>query len=142
MSKKTPNQDLFIWEAEVRGHELDLQGIVNNARYLEYFDHVRIKQLLSNGIDWGAWHNEGYNLVLAHTDLSFKAPLHAHDTFYITSKIKRSGKLRIIFNQEIYRKQDEKLIATAVNTVVCVSIKTQRPLMPERLKILLFGNDT
>lgn len=45
------NQASFVWNSEVRGYELDIQGIVNNAVYMQYFDHARIQHLLSKVID-------------------------------------------------------------------------------------------
>lgn len=128
---------VFIWDSEVRGYELDMQGIVNNANYFHYFDHVRILQFFSIGIDWADWHRKGFNLVLIHIDLSIKSSLMAHDKFYITSEIERSGKLKLLFIQKIYRKQDNKLIAHAINTIVCVSTKTNKPVMPKELETLL-----
>ena len=144
MSKKELPQNVkgevdHIWHSEVRGHELDIQKIVNNAHYLQYFDHARINLLHSLGVDWEAWHKNGYNLVLAHVDMSLKAPLRANDQFYISSSISRVGKLKILFKQAIFRKPDEKLIAEATNTVVCVSIKNSRPTLPVELEALLFS---
>ena len=45
-------QTEYIWHAEVRGYELDNQGIVNNANYFHYFNHTRVKHLLALGLDW------------------------------------------------------------------------------------------
>lgn len=135
----TSNEESFIWDSEVRGYELDAQGILNNAHYLHYFDHVRIKHLYSKGVDWNEWHNDGFDILLAHVDMAIKASLIAHDAFYITSRIERAGKIKILFKQQIYRKSDDKLVADATNTVVCVSTKTKRPTMPEKLEMLLFS---
>jgi acyl-CoA thioester hydrolase len=129
----------FTWNSEVRGYELDSQGIVNNAVYLQYFDHVRIQHLLSKGIDWEKWHSNGFNLVLVHVDMELKKSLKAHDKFYVSSSIEKLGRLKIIFTQEIYS-TDGSIIARAKNTVVCVSIKSGRPTMPDDLNELLFGS--
>ena len=134
--------DIYTWDSEVRGYELDLQGIVNNAHYLHYFDHVRIKHLYSKGIDWCVWHDDGFDLVLIHVDLAIKSSLRANDEFYITSKIERLSKLKILFDQKIYRKTDDKLIAEARNTVVCVSNKTSRPVFPDKLQIYTMPRST
>ena len=39
-------------DLEVRNYECDLQGIVNNAVFLNYLEHARHQYLLSVGIDW------------------------------------------------------------------------------------------
>lgn len=133
------NNTPHIWNSEVRDHELDIQNIVNNAYYLHYFDQARIQFLLSKGVDWEVWHKNGYNLVLAHVDMSLRAPLKTNNQFYIVSTMEHSGRLKIVFKQKIFSKPDDKLIAEAINTVVCVSLKNNKPIFPEELRTLLFS---
>lgn len=83
--------DHAIWNGAVQENELDIQNIVNNAVYLQYFDRARIQLLRSKGIDWAEWHREGFNLVLIHTDMAIKQLLKAHDKFYIKSNTKNRG---------------------------------------------------
>ena len=126
----------FIWHDEVRAYELDLQGIVNNAVYLNYFDNVRIKQCISLGIDWSEWHYKGFDFVLYNADITFKSALRAHDTFYITSCIERISRLKILFTQTIFRKPNDELVAIAKNTVVCLDNRTNRPVFPVEIAVL------
>jgi acyl-CoA thioester hydrolase len=132
--------NLFTWESEVRAYELDLQGILNNANYLHYFDHVRIKHLLSIGLNWQEMHDQGFDLVLYEVTMTLKHPLRIFDNFYITSEITKLSRLKVNHNQVIYRKHDHKLIATSQCTTVCVDIKTGKPTMPAFLDKALFGN--
>ncbi|MBA3660149.1 MAG: acyl-CoA thioesterase [Gammaproteobacteria bacterium] len=134
----TPNT--FIWGSEVQQHELDIQDIVNNAAYLQYLDRARIQILLSKGVDWKVWHQNGFNIVLTHIDMELKNSLKVHDKFYVKSTYEKSGRLKIIFYQSIYRTDNDKLIAKATNTVVCVSIHNGKPVMPNELLTLLFSN--
>jgi acyl-CoA thioester hydrolase len=129
----------FIWNSEVQENELDIQNIVNNAFYLQYFDHTRIQQLLSKGIDWEEWHRNGFNFVLFHVDMAIKQSLKAHDKFYVKSSYEKSGRLKIIFDQTIYKTSNNTLVAKAINTLVCVSVKNGKPVMPEQLLTLLFN---
>ena len=130
----------FMWDSEVQEQELDVQNIVNNAAYLQYFDRARIQYLLSKGIDWVVWHQNGFNLVLVHVDLEIKNSLKAHDKFYVKSICEKSGRLKIIFHQTIYKADNDKLIAKAKNTVVCVSIQNKKPVMLNELLTSLFSN--
>jgi len=131
--------EIFIWHDEVRGYELDIQGIVNNAVYLNYFDHVRVKQCEALGVDWSEWHHKGFDFVLYHTDITYKSALRAHEKFYITSKIERVSRLKLLFTQEIYRKPHNQLVAVAKNTVVCLDNKKNRPVFPRELEALFFA---
>lgn len=124
----------YVWESEVRDNETDLQGIVNNANYFIYMAHARHKQLKALGIDFSQMHADGLNLVLVHTDMSFKNSLKSGDEFIVTSQLKPNGKIRFDFEQEIIRKADSKIIATAINTGACISTRTGRPVVPEALQ--------
>src|SRR5579862_4316180 len=128
----------FIWNSQVQDKELDIQNIVNNAAYLQYFDRARIQHLLSKGVDWEEWHQNGFNLVLIHVDMAIQQSLKAHDKFYVKSSYEKSGRLKIIFEQTIYKKNDDTLIAKATNTLACVSVHNGKPVMPEKLLTLLF----
>lgn len=130
--------DSFVWNSEVQQNELDIQKIVNNAVYLNYFSQARIHHLLSKGIDWEEWHRKGINIVLIHADIAFKHSLKAHDRFYIKSTYKKSGKLKIVFDQAIYKSSNNKLVATGINTLTCVSVQTEKLFMPSELVNLLF----
>lgn len=132
--------DPFIWNSEVQENEIDIQNIVNNAAYLQYFDWARIQHLLLKGIDWEEWHRNGFNLVLIHVDMAIKQSLKAHDKFYIKSTYEKSGRLKVIFDQTIYKTSDDTLVAKAINTLACVSVQNGKPVMPENLSTLLFSN--
>lgn len=136
MSNTEQHSSPFVWHSEVRGYEIDLQGIVNNAVYLQYLDQTRILYLLSKKIDWETWHKNGYNLVVNHIDLHFKQSLRQHDQFYVTAVAKPKGRLKIVFEQSIF-KQDNTLIAHATVTCVCVSTATNKPISsPELIQLL------
>ena len=42
----------FEIELDVRDSECDLQGVVNNAVYQNYFEHARRRYLITNGFDF------------------------------------------------------------------------------------------
>lgn len=132
----TNNTNPFIWHSEVRGYEVDLQGIVNNAVYLNYLDNTRVLYLLSKGIDWEVMHNNGYNCVVKHIDLHFKSSLRQQDNFYVTANVEKQGRLKVLFHQSIF-KNDGALIATATVTCVCVSTTTHKPVAPPLFMELL-----
>ncbi|HSW93286.1 MAG TPA: thioesterase family protein [Gammaproteobacteria bacterium] len=130
--------DPVIWNGAVQENELDIQNIVNNAVYLQYFDQARIQYLRLKGIDWAEWHRDGFNLVLIHVDMVIKQSLKTQDKFYIKSTYEKSGRLKIIFNQAMYHNKNDTLVAKAANTMACVSIHTGKPTMPEKLLTSLF----
>jgi len=121
----------FELELQVRDYECDIQGIVNNAVYQNYLEHCRHKFLNSVGLDFAQLHNDGIDAVVIKAELDYKFSLRPGDSFLIRLNIKRQGKLRIIFDQQIILKSDEKLMVNAKITAVLT--KNNRPISPDIL---------
>ncbi len=119
---------------KVRDYECDIQGIVNNANYQHYLEHCRHQFLEQMGDSFAQLHNDGIDAVVIRAELDYKYPLRPGDEFLVRVKLGRQGRLRIIFDQEIVRKPDEKLIVSA--KVIGVLTKNGRPQSPD---ILLEG---
>jgi acyl-CoA thioester hydrolase len=119
----------FTIEFQVRDYELDLQGIVNNSNYQQYLEHARHEYLFHKKIDFAKLHNEGIDLIVTRIEIDYKTPLQSRDEFYITVETKRDGNLRIVFEQNIYRKSDNKAVVLAKVTGIC--LKNGRPARPE-----------
>lgn len=121
----------FELELQVRDYECDIQGIVNNAVYQNYLEHCRHKFLNSVGLDFARLHNDGIDAVVIKSELEYKFPLLPGEYFLIRLKIEKQGRLRIIFNQQIIRKADEKLMVNA--RITAVLTKNKRPISPDVL---------
>jgi len=121
----------FQLEMQVRDYECDIQGIVNNAVYQNYLEHCRHQFLNQVGLDFVKLHNDGIDAVVIRSELDYKFPLRPGDDFIVTLKMAKQGKLRIIFNQQIIRKTDEKLMINA--RIVAVLTKNNRPVSSEIL---------
>lgn len=118
-------------EFMVRDYECDLQGIVNNAVYQNYLEHARHEFLCTIGLDFAGLHTEGIDPVVARIEIDYKYSLRSRDRFVVRSNLVREGKLRFVFLQDMYRISDNKLIAQAKVTGVCV--QNGRPIMPEKI---------
>ena len=113
----------------VRDYECDLQGIVNNAVYLNYFEHTRHTFLISKNIDFAALHSEGIDLVVSRIEIDYKLSLKSGDHFVVRLNILREGLLKLIFNQDVFRLPENKLVAHA--KVIGVGLKHGRPIRLE-----------
>jgi len=116
----------FELEMQVRDYECDLQGIVNNANYQHYLEHCRHRFLQQIGLSFAEHHNQGIDGVVIRAELDYKFPLRPGDEFFVRLKLKRQGRLRLIFDQEIVRKADEKLMVKA--RIFSVLLKNGRPV--------------
>ena len=99
----------YIYELKmkVRDYECDLQGIVNNANYQHYLEHTRHEFLSSTGVSFAALHEQGVDPVVARINMAFKTPL-------------KSGGIKYVFYQDIFRASDNKVAIKAVVETVCV----------------------
>lgn len=110
---------LFQTRMEVRDYECDIEGIVNNANYLHYFEHTRHRFLNTTGISFSEMHKKGVDVVVARMNLQYKTPLQCDDWFISRLWIEKQG-LRYVFHQDIFRKGDERLCCRAVVELVCL----------------------
>lgn len=110
---------VFETEMEVRDYECDIEGIVNNANYLHYFEHTRHRFLNTTGISFSEMHKKGVDVVVARMNLQYKTPLQCDDWFISRLWIEKQG-LRYVFHQDIFRKGDERLCCRAVVELVCL----------------------
>jgi len=114
---------------KVRDYECDIQGIVNNSNYQHYLEHCRHQFLHRADLNFDQLHNDGIDGVVIKAELEYKYPLRPNDDFLVRLKMGRQGKLRLIFDQEIARKSDEKLMVKA--RITSVLLKNNRPISNE-----------
>jgi acyl-CoA thioester hydrolase len=126
-------EDLFEMEFEVRDYELDLQGIVNNGVYHNYFEHTRHSFIKSKGLDFADLHQRGIDAVVMKMETDYRAPLKSGNRFICTVNIELESRLKILFHQKIISIPDRKIMTTAKVTVVCVN-PNGRPIDPTELK--------
>jgi len=128
-------ESMFSLEFLVRDYECDLQGIVNNACYQHYFEHTRHQFIKETGLDFAGMHKDGINPVVVRAEIDFKFPLTSGDIFFVYLSVKRKGRLRLVFLQDIYRKQDEKLICQGLFEVAI--LKMGKPINPDSVMKLI-----
>ncbi len=109
----------FETEMEVRDYECDIQGIVNNANYLHYIEHTRHLYLTSLGVSFARLHEQGVDAVVARMNLQYKSPLRCDDRFVSRLAVRKEG-LRYIFNQDLFRKSDNRLCFRSTVELVCL----------------------
>lgn len=114
------NEKLFSVALEVRDYECDYQGIVNNAVYMNYFEHARSLYAKSAGFTLTGLAQQGFIWVVSEACLKFKSPLRAGDRFTITLKAYRKGLMRIVFHQQALRESDGALMCEAETISACI----------------------
>ena len=119
---------LFETEMMVRDYECDLQGIVNNAVYQNYLEHCRHEFLHEIGLDFDRLCREGIDAVVTRIQLDYKTPLRPRDRFVVRLGMRKEGRLRFVFDQEIVRLSDNFVVVQA--EVTGVLTRKGRPIPP------------
>ena len=120
---------------EVRDHELDRFGVVNNAVYQNYLEHARHAFLASRGISLTHLLEEKFRPVITRIDLEFLLPLQSGDSFSVQLWLTRLTRVKFQFFQQIQK------IPSMQSTTRAQGIGTflgpnDRPVMPENMKNL------
>ncbi len=115
----------FSTEIKVRDYEVDVQGIVNNARYLHYLEHTRHEFCDSIGYSFRDMHMQGYDPVLSRAEIDYMTPLTLGDTMVSCLNIRRRGP-RYIFQQDIYRADGVQVLRALITVVILHDGKLSR----------------
>jgi acyl-CoA thioester hydrolase len=124
------------WFGHVRDYEIDMQGVVNNAQYLHYFEHARHTMLREYGIDFADWHCRKLDFVLVEANLLYKKPLRSGNEFSIATTMKQQGRVRLHIQQLLYNSQNE-LMTTGNFMATCIDTQRGKACLPAELLMLL-----
>lgn len=125
---------MFWLEMKVRDYECDLQGVVNNARYLHYMEHARHEFLQAHGIDFAKLAAEGIHLMLTRVEVDYRRPLRPGDRFRVSVTVEPVSRLKFCFVQKVVR-EDGEVMVTARNEGVAV--RNGRPVRFKEVERLL-----
>ena len=120
---------------EVRDHELDRFGVVNNAVYQNYLEHSRHAFLASRGISLTHLLEEKFRPVITRIDLEYLLPLQSGDSFSVQLWLTRLTRLKFQFFQQI-QKIPSMQSTTRANVIGTFLGLNDRPVMPENMKTL------
>lgn len=128
---------MFKYSMRVRDYECDVQGVVNNSVYQNYFEHARHEFLLANGVDFSDLAARGINLMVTRVELDFKRSLRPKDDFYVTVEVERVSRIQYAFVQNIYLTQSNQLMVAARTIGVAVNTKGRPMASPELDQLLV-----
>ena len=110
----------YCTDFEVRFYECDVQGIVNNANYLNYLEHSRMNIAKEIGISIVGLTHQNIIWVVNEINIKYHASLKPLDLFYVETTIEKKGIMRIIFNQQIIRRSDKQVVVNAQIITACI----------------------
>ena len=120
---------------EVRDHELDRFGVVNNAVYQNYLEHARHAFLASRGISLTQLLEEKFRPVITRIDLEYLLPLQSGDSFSVQLWLTRLTRVKFQFFQQI-QKIPSMQSTTRAHVIGTFLGPNDRPVMLENMKTL------
>ena len=120
---------------EVRDHELDRFGVVNNAVYQNYLEHARHAFLASRGISLTHLLEEKFRPVVTRIDLEYLLPLQSGDSFSVQLWLTRLTRVKFQFLQQSQNIPSMQS-TTRAHVIGTFLGPNDRPVMPEKMKTL------
>ncbi|MBI3243232.1 MAG: acyl-CoA thioesterase [Chloroflexi bacterium] len=102
----------FFTPLKVRFNETDLQGHVNFAHYLTYFDVGATEYMAAIGYDYDALLAEGVDLLYAESHCNYKSPVKWPETLRIHTRIAELGRRSLRYEFDVRAEQDGRQVAT------------------------------
>jgi acyl-CoA thioester hydrolase len=102
----------FSTQIRVRNFEIDWQGVVHNAVYIQYFETGRIEYLKILGVkvDTSAINRES-KIVIVRSELDYKSPAKFDDLLNIFTRISRLGNTSFTFEGIIENADTGQLVS-------------------------------
>jgi YbgC/YbaW family acyl-CoA thioester hydrolase len=121
-----------VLETVVRCTEIDVNGHVNNAKYVEYLEWGREEWYDRRGFPYDRLRALGAVTVVVNINLNLRQPCRQGDRLRITTRPERRGRSSFVLAQRIER-DDGAVVADALVTLVTTDPATgrSRPLPDE-----------
>ena len=100
----------------VRYQETDQMGVVYNGNYLTWFEIGRTEFFRELGLDYKRLEEKNILVPVVDVSCKYKTPARYDDLVIVKTKAVNLGLVKIVFNYEIIRKEDNKLLATGNTT--------------------------
>jgi acyl-CoA thioester hydrolase len=125
---------MYTCTLEVRGYELDSFNHVNNAVYLNYYEHARWQIIKETGI-LDFFHSTGNFLVVIETNVKYMREIKLFDILEIKTKVSRTDPY-VMFYQEMFESGSNIIVSKAtVKTLILDESRKPIDIPNELIKI-------
>ncbi|MED4206156.1 acyl-CoA thioesterase [Neobacillus mesonae] len=125
-----------ILEIVVRSTEIDVNGHVNNAKYLEYLEWGRENWYENAKLPYDKFLKMGIQTVTVNININYRKECKQNDQLSIKTRPEKVGRSSYVLFQEIYNQHGEKC-ADALVTCVTMDAETRKSReVPAELRAL------
>jgi acyl-CoA thioester hydrolase len=117
----------------VRYAETDKMGVVYHSNFITWFEVGRVEMLRQLGFRYRDMEIEDdCHIAVADVKVRFKAPARYDDEILVRTKLKNVRDSLLQFGYEIFRAEDNTLLAEGETTHIVVDSKFEKSAMPEK----------
>ena len=130
------NRVPFVWPVRVYFEDTDAGGVVYHSNYLNFFERARTELMRACGLSMTELKQQ-YNLIWVVLDINvrFKQAAKLDDELLVTAEVTWIKGVRQGFRQQMTRKEDGVLIASAELSAVMLHADSLKPArMPAWIK--------
>lgn len=120
----------FTSSIRVRYADTDQMGVVNNGKYLEYFEVGRTELFRSMALAYAEFERMGYYLPLIEAHCEFLRPALYDDILLIASRVEEFSGARLRIDYTIHRSGDPALLARGHTIHAFTDIPSGKPVRP------------
>jgi len=114
-------------DIKIRGYHIDINGHVNNARYLEFLEEGRWVWSEQN-MDFVILREKGLLFSVVNINIDYKRPAFISEVLEVQTSIESLGQTSGLLRQKIVLKGTEKLIVDGRVTFVLIDENTKKPI--------------
>lgn len=125
-------------EVRVRYAETDKMGIVHHSNYYIWFELGRSEVCRAKGFSYLQMEDQDNALmVVAESSCRYKSPAFYEDFLTIRTKINKIRSRSIIFDYEVYRQSDDKILAIGRTLHIVTNKEHKITRLPRQYRDLL-----
>lgn len=111
LEAKTAFVDRIFFSA--RYSETDQMGVVNHARYFDWFSEGRVAWLKARGHSYKQWENEGWFLPVLDAQCTYRKGVRFQDELELRTILSEFNPRKVVFNYKLTSKGKSDILAEA-----------------------------
>ncbi|MDI3328589.1 MAG: acyl-CoA thioesterase [Alicyclobacillaceae bacterium] len=120
-------------EIVVRSTEIDVNGHVNNAKYLEYLEWGREEWYERAGLPYERFLEMGIQTVTVNININYRKECRQGDRLTIRTRPKKVGRTSFVLEQDIVNQRGEIVADATVTSVTMDAVSRSSRPVPEEL---------
>ena len=134
--KSAPPQVINETPLRVRYAETDQMGVVYHANYFIWFEVGRVELLRQLGFSYRDMEEkDGCAIAVIDARCRYKAPARYDDEIVIRTRLRLLRESLVQFEYELFRTNDETLLAEGDTTHIVVDLKMKKTPLPEKYAV-------